>query len=99
DPERRGNVLHERALLADVLQGLALDPAMTGELVARLAAVNRELWEVEDALRLCEKAGRFDSAFVALARSVYRLNDERAAVKRSLNRITGSDVVEEKSYA
>ena len=99
DPERRGNVLHERALLADVLQGLALDPATTGALVARLAAVNRELWEVEDALRLCEKAGTFDAGFVALARSVYRLNDERAAVKRSLNRVTGSDVVEEKSYA
>jgi len=99
DPERRGNVLHERALLADVLQGLALDPGTTGELVARLAAVNRELWEVEDALRLCEKAVRFDAGFVALARSVYRLNDERAAVKRSLNRVTGSDVVEEKSYA
>jgi len=99
DPERRGNVLHERRLLAEALQDLALDPAATGDLVARLAAVNRELWEVEDALRLCEKAGRFDGEFVALARSVYRLNDERAAVKRRLNRVTGSDVVEEKSYA
>jgi len=99
DPERRGNVLHERRLLAEALRDLALDPAATGDLVARLAAVNRELWEVEDALRLCEKAGRFDGEFVALARSVYRLNDERAAVKRRLNRVTGSDVVEEKSYA
>jgi hypothetical protein len=99
DPERRANVLHEWRLLAEAVQGLTLDPALTSDLVARLATVNRELWEVEDALRLCEKAGRFDDDFVALARSVYRLNDERAALKRSLNRVTGSDVVEEKSYA
>jgi len=63
-----------------------------------LAAVNRKLWDVEDALRQLESDNRFDTHFVALARSVYKLNDERAALKRAINVDLGSDLIEEKSY-
>lgn len=75
----------------------AEEPEMT-----ELAAVNLQLWEVEDRLRAAEAAGRFDAAFVQDARSVYRLNDRRAAIKRALNLRLGSALVEEKvhpSYA
>lgn len=34
-----------------------------------------------------------------LARSVYRQNDLRAAIKREINLLLGSDLVKEKSYA
>ncbi len=64
-----------------------------------LLEVNRQLWDVEDALRRCERDGEFGSGFVGLARSVYRLNDERAALKRRINAASGSALVEEKSYA
>jgi hypothetical protein len=64
----------------------------------RLHAVNRALWDVEDALRACERAADFGPGFVALARSVYRLNDERAALKRAINLRLGSRLLEEKSY-
>jgi hypothetical protein len=57
------------------------------------------LWDVEDALRDCERALDFGSQFVELARSVYFTNDERAAVKRRINELIGSRIVEEKSYA
>ena len=63
-----------------------------------LAAVNGALWEVEDALRACEAAARFDADFVARARSVYRLNDRRAALKASIDRRLGSAGTEPKSY-
>lgn len=63
-----------------------------------LQDVNQRLWGVEDALRDLERAQRFDENFVALARSVYVLNDERAAVKRRINERLGSRLVEEKSY-
>lgn len=65
----------------------------------RLRAVNATLWDVEDALRVHERDGRFDGAFVELARSVYRLNDERARLKASVDRATGSRYREPKSYA
>ncbi len=64
-----------------------------------LSAVNLELWEVEDRLREHEARGDFGMEFVALARSVYRLNDRRAALKRRVNVALGSRLVEEKSYA
>jgi hypothetical protein len=65
---------------------------------ARLAAVNAALWEIEDKIRLKEKAQAFDAEFIELARSVYFQNDERAAVKREINVKLGSQLVEEKSY-
>jgi hypothetical protein len=64
----------------------------------RLVRVNSALWEVEDALRADEAAGRFDEAFVERARSVYRLNDERARWKREVNERLQSPYVEEKSH-
>jgi hypothetical protein len=36
---------------------------------------------------------------VGLARAVYRTNDRRAAIKREINGLLGSALVEEKSYA
>jgi hypothetical protein len=68
-------------------------------LTEKLAAVNERLWTIEDALRACEHEGDFGPRFVALARSVYRENDTRAAIKRAINTLTGSALVEEKSYA
>jgi hypothetical protein len=61
--------------------------------------VNQALWNVEDDLRDLERAGDFGPTFVEQARSVYKLNDRRAALKRSINVALGSRLVEEKSYA
>jgi len=65
---------------------------------AQLKAVNEALWDIEDRIRLKEKAQAFDAEFVELARSVYFRNDERAAIKRAINVKLGSQLVEEKSY-
>ena len=74
------------------LEGLA---AATAE----LGTVNGELWDIEDRIRDCERAGDFGPGFVELARSVYRTNDRRAALKAQINQLCGSQLVEEKSYA
>ena len=63
-----------------------------------MRAVNERLWDVENGVRACEAAGDFGDRFVALARSVYVANDERAALKRRINDLVGSTIVEEKSY-
>ena len=65
---------------------------------AELKAVNERLWDIEDNIRLQDKAGDFGDAFVALARSVYLRNDERARIKKAINLALGSAYVEEKSY-
>jgi len=60
--------------------------------------VNRKLWDVEDDLRLLEKEGKFDDEFIEKARSVYKLNDERSRLKKTINVEEGSNIVEEKSH-
>jgi Family of unknown function (DUF6165) len=65
---------------------------------AALRRVNEALWDIEDRIRLKEKAKAFDAEFVELARSVYIRNDERAEIKRAINQKLGSTPVEEKSY-
>ncbi len=69
-----------------------------GRLRAELKAVNERLWDIEDEVRLKEKAQAFDGDFVELARSVYLQNDERARIKKAINLALGSSYVEEKSY-
>lgn len=65
---------------------------------ADLKAVNERLWDIEDNIRLQDKAQAFNEEFVALARSVYLQNDERARIKKAINLALGSGYVEEKSY-
>ena len=95
----RGFVLAELAALREILAGLDLSarPEIAAD-AARLAEVNRSLWQVEDALRAHEARQDFGPGFIALARSVYTTNDERARLKARLNHRFGSRVVEVKSY-
>lgn len=97
-PEALQNVERERAALLAAWSGAGLpDPAELPEW-APLGEVNAALWEVEDDLRAREAQGDFGEAFVEAARSVYKLNDRRAALKRAINERLGSELVEEKSY-
>lgn len=64
-----------------------------------LKLVNSEIWKIEDDIRDYERDGDFGPEFVAVARSVYRTNDKRAAIKREINVLLNSVIVEEKSYA
>jgi len=65
---------------------------------SRLKTVNEKLWEIEDRIRLKERDQAFDAEFIELARAVYFENDERAAIKREINLMLGSGLMEEKSY-
>jgi len=67
-------------------------------LARELKGVNEELWDIEDDIRLCERAGDFGPRFIELARSVYRTNDRRADLKRQVNAMLGSRLGDEKQY-
>ena len=67
--------------------------------IYKLEEINRKLWDIEDWIRECEKQERFDKEFVELARSVYKLNDERYDLKKQIDSLTNSKFSEEKSYS
>jgi hypothetical protein len=86
------------ALLA--VQSRSLRPSQElARLTSQLKTVNESLWEIEDNIREQERNQDFGARFIELARSVYHKNDERAAIKRKINELLGSRIVEEKSYA
>ena len=66
---------------------------------AALQSVNEALWVIEDDIRDCERDSDFGQKFIDLARAVYKTNDKRAALKKEINILLGSHIVEEKSYA
>ena len=99
DAVKRANVTRELAALTSVRDAaLPKLPAGLMEIVGELKAVNEKLWAIEDDIRECEQRRDFSAAFVELARSVYVTNDRRAALKRRINDLLGSDLIEEKSY-
>jgi hypothetical protein len=71
----------------------------TIQLEGELSQINQQLWGIEDKIRDKERANSFDDEFIQLARSVYITNDERSRIKRKINDLLGSELVEEKSYA
>ncbi|HEX8585279.1 MAG TPA: DUF6165 family protein [Allosphingosinicella sp.] len=98
DPAARSNVRRELGLLRDIATLALEDPAAT-RLLATLRRINERLWDIEDDIRGKEAQADFGPDFIALARAVYKTNDQRAALKRELNGLLNSELVEEKSYA
>ena len=109
DSAKRANVAVELAALeavavrAGLVAGAGQADGLTGAVLAAATAelvdVNGELWDIEDRIRDCERAGDFGPGFIELARAVYLTNDRRAALKARINQLCGSQLVEEKSYA
>ena len=98
-PDKVRNIRAELRALSKIWQASAYARVDLEAEIAGLKAVNERLWEIEDAIRDKERDARFDREFIELARSVYLNNDQRAGIKRAINAKTGSELVEEKSYA
>ena len=93
------NINNELAQLLELLDSLSgKDYDNIQDLFLELKDINTELWDIENYKRACEQDQNFGEGFVNAARQVYLKNDERARVKREINRLVGSDIVEEKSY-
>jgi hypothetical protein len=99
DAAKLANVSHELGLLRQRWHEAGVARPGIEALAAELKAVNEALWDIEDRIRECEAARRFDAGFIELARSVYVTNDRRAAIKRRINEALGSSLIEEKSYS
>ena len=98
DSTKLTNIQAELAGLTDARHRTILESDALETLVAELRSVNESLWDIEDAIREREHADDFGPEFVRLARSVYQTNDHRAELKRQINVLLGSVILEEKSY-
>ena len=96
---KRANISREYEHLRAVFRDQIRPSERLAELTAALKAANQELWHIEDDIRDRERAKDFGPDFIALARSVYQTNDRRAALKREINALLQSPIVEEQSYA
>ena len=99
DAAKLANVRRELDLLVAIRERDFSSHSELARLAADLKGVNEALWGIEDEIRDCERAKNFGPRFIELARSVYMSNDRRAALKREINMLVDSDLVEEKSYA
>ncbi|MFN3587570.1 MAG: DUF6165 family protein, partial [Moraxellaceae bacterium] len=98
DPAKLKNVQHELDILTKAQREGMQDSEELRKLWQELKAINESLWVIEDDIRDCEAKKDFGEQFIQLARAVYITNDKRAAVKKQINTLTGSAIVEEKSY-
>jgi len=93
------NVNKELNYLIDIYNNVINDKSEISKLKIKLNKINLKLWEVEDNLRMMELTNQFNSEFIEEARSVYKLNDKRASIKKEINILLKSEIIEEKSYS
>ena len=91
------NVLKELSFLRKLMAKHQIE--ITDNLFTQLKEINLKLWNIEDQIRIKEKNKEFDNIFIKLARSVYFTNDKRSEIKKRINRLSNSEITEEKSYA
>ncbi len=91
------NVLKELSFLRKLMEKHQIE--ITDNLFTELKEINLTLWNIEDQIRIKEKNKEFDNIFIELARSVYFTNDKRSEIKKRINRLSNSEITEEKSYA
>ncbi len=98
NPEKLKNIHIELDSLRETYQKYIGNSAEVAQLKQELKKVNEILWDIEDDLRAKEQGHIFDDKFIQLAREVYLNNDQRSAIKRKINMLLGSRIIEEKSY-
>ena len=95
DPAKQKNLKVEYKVLDEAVAKII---NKDHEFYKELLKINQELWDIEDKIRDLERDKDFGESFVSTARAVYFTNDKRSEVKRQINELTGSNLVEEKSY-
>ena len=98
DNEKLKNIQLEFELLNNKYQTKLKDTKELQVFYDALLKVNHKLWKIEDKIRILENNKEFNEEFIDLARSVYKLNDERFAIKNEINKTFDSEIQEQKEY-
>ncbi len=96
--EKLADVEKELSSLNQTMKKFIPDEKKINNFKNELKDVNTKLWDVENGKRAAEKKQDFGQEFISLARSVYKLNDERAKIKLAINNALGSNIKEVKSH-
>ena len=96
-PEKLVNIEKELGELLPLYEVLVTSDEVRKKYL-ELKSVNEQLWDIEDDIREWEDRYYFGDKFVELARLVYITNDRRAKIKKDINLLSGSELIEEKSY-
>lgn len=98
DIDKLKNIEKELQALEKIKDELNLDLNSVESLQSKLYSVNLELWHIENYKRASEKDQNFGDGFINAARQVYLKNDLRSSIKKNINELVGSSIIEEKSY-
>lgn len=98
DNEKLKNIQLEFELLNKKYQTKLKDTKELQVFYDALLEVNHKLWKIEDKIRILENNKEFNEEFIDLARSVYKLNDERFGIKNEINKTFDSEIQEQKEY-
>jgi len=98
DPTKKASVQKEIVYLQHVILNITTFPPSETRLVEQLRTINAELWDIEDKIREKERLRQFDREFIELARSIYKKNDKRSAIKNEINTVFNSELIDIKSY-
>jgi len=98
DKDKLYNIKCEYDALMSVYNNEVVESPEILDLQNQLKKTNSEIWDIEDNIRNCEREGSFGQEFIDIARSVYKTNDKRANLKKEINVLLNSNIIEEKSY-
>lgn len=113
DAKKLEAVTSEAAEYQPIIDRLSAEHPELADLMSRLAAIHEKLWYIEDRKRVIERGEDEEVMiprllsdgeeqdlveYLQLSRQVSKYNDIRASIKREMNAVTGSAIVEVKSH-
>ena len=100
DNDKLQNIHTELKTLNDQSKKISVSDAQAlNDLVLKLQQINEDLWDIENFKRECEAKKDFGENFIKLSRDVHFKNDKRAIIKKEINLLSNSQIVEEKEYS
>ena len=100
DSEKLMNIKNELNFLNNQASNIKVkDQESLNKNINKLQSINEELWDIENYKRECEAKKDFGEKFIELSRDVHFKNDIRAQIKKEINLLTDSIIVEEKEYS
>ena len=100
DSEKLMNIKNELNFLNNQASNINVkDKESLNKNINKLQSINEELWDIENYKRECEANKDFGEKFIELSRDVHFKNDIRAQIKKEINLLTDSIIVEEKEYS
>ena len=100
DKEKLVNIKNELNFLRNQASSINIkDQDSLNQKINKLQSINQELWDIENHKRECEANKDFGEKFIQLSRDVHFKNDIRAQIKKEINLLTDSIIIEEKEYS